>query len=333
MNSSDLFKSLQEVDEELLLRSEVGRMPKHFYMIIRAIAASLALMICGFGLWLALDRDSAESVESLFAVVARAENGVSTEMNLNDSCFNSGGSGESLFHVDFPLFDFVVTPADRQETGQEFFRYDITVSYNGKVVGPKDDHIMVSFMLPVSGSNAPAGYGIVGWFEEPTNIKISLSDKTSGEMVEELTISVCYLPESQGYALTVTESSSCFYEASSREVYQLTEEQLRAPTEELVDAVLEYPYLIDLFSGSSSSVSAYASLRDSFNGLAELEKREDAAAVMLSKYAAAVDLSGEDVSIETLYLRVLLSEPVYAQQLAEGEKTVYFEMLETAANR
>lgn len=118
------------------------------------------------------------------------------------------------------------------------------------------------------------------------------------------------------------------YKVAHREKYQLNQEQLNAPTDELIDDILEYPYLIDLFSSSSISKNAYAILRSSFNGLEELEKRADAATVMLSKYADAIDTREGDASLTTLYLRTLLSEPTYAQKFSDSEKELYMQMCE-----
>lgn len=43
-----------------------------------------------------------------------------------------------------------------------------------------------------------------GWVEEPTDIVITISDRESGMLVEQQTVHVCYVPESQSYELTVT---------------------------------------------------------------------------------------------------------------------------------
>ena len=72
---------------------------------------------------------------------------------------------------------------------------------------------------------------------------------------------------------------------------QLTPEQLALPTAELVEYVLNYENLLDFFYVSSPS-DPYVDIRDGFNGLRELEKRPDAASVLLSRFARVMELDG-----------------------------------------
>ena len=65
--------------------------------------------------------------------------------------------------------------------------------------------------------------------------------------------------------------------------YQLSNEQLNEPTDRLVDIVLCYPYLVDLFCSSGTKDDAYDLLKENFNGLAELEDRADALPVLRAK--------------------------------------------------
>ena len=41
-----------------------------------------------------------------------------------------------------------------------------------------------------------------------------------------------------------------YYECLDRSGYQLTQEQLNAPTDRLVAYILEYPYIVDLYTSS-----------------------------------------------------------------------------------
>ena len=110
--------------------------------------------------------------------------------------------------------------------------------------------------------------------------------------------------------------------------YQLSQEQLDAPTDALIDSILDYPYLVDLFVSSDFERPAYYSLREYFNGLAELENRPDAASVMLSKYADAAAADSDDAAMDAVYLRELLSIPSYFENLSESEAAEYIRISE-----
>ena len=117
-------------------------------------------------------------------------------------------------------------------------------------------------------------------------------------------------------------------DAPDRSQYQLSQEQLDAPTDALIDSILDYPYLVDLFVSSDFERPAYYSLREYFNGLAELENRPDAASVMLSKYADAAAADSDDAAMDAVYLRELLSIPSYFENLSESEAAEYIRISE-----
>lgn len=108
-----------------------------------------------------------------------------------------------------------------------------------------------------------------------------------------------------------------------RSSWQLTSAELNAPTEELVRSILESPYLLDLFHSNSSDNDPYASIITYFNGLSELERREDSATAMLAHLEELTLSKTEWDSLEQLYLTVLLTEPVYANRLTNTEKETY----------
>ncbi len=108
-------------------------------------------------------------------------------------------------------------------------------------------------------------------------------------------------------------------DSKGHEQYQLTKEQLLLPTEELIDEILTYPYLVELFCSNTPDVSAYDSLVRNYNGLAELQTREDAASVMILKLKEAII---EPNCLSDLYLMILLSEPIYQSRLTASERTI-----------
>lgn len=111
-----------------------------------------------------------------------------------------------------------------------------------------------------------------------------------------------------------------------RSSWQLTSAELNAPTEELVRSILESPYILGLFASSSSDHDTYASMRTYFNGLPELESREDASSVMLSLLEEITTSPIEPGSLDMSYLHYLLSEPIYFNRLTDSEKTTYIRL-------
>lgn len=208
MNRYDLYRSFGEIDDEILLRSEARRAPRRLRAVIRAAAAMLALALCAFGVSRALRSGETEAAASWFVVTARAEDGALTPLGPEDWCLNSGGGDGNIFGVDVPLFDLVLTPACWEEDKAAYFKLDASLSYNGNTVGAGDGHVGLTHSFPAPGADEPARYGVVGWFEEPTDLTVTFTDRESGAVVETLTINVTPAEDLEGYRLTVTEIRS-----------------------------------------------------------------------------------------------------------------------------
>lgn len=210
MNRNDLYRSFNEVDEEALLRSELPCSVHRTRPRIRLIAASLALILCIWGAASLLSADDPNSKSATgFVMAAYAVDGNLTELGLNSTClnsyFNSGSSDTRACFpdVDFPLFELIVKPADRDL----YWDTDITISYNGVICDSLvDDHIFVSYLIPLNAHSAAYQYCITGWFEEETDMTITITDRErGGEMIDEFTVHVCYDADAQAYQLTVTD--------------------------------------------------------------------------------------------------------------------------------
>lgn len=106
---------------------------------------------------------------------------------------------------------------------------------------------------------------------------------------------------------------------SNYSVYQLTESQLSSTTAELIEYILDYPYLIELTLSNSSYIDAYSNLKCSFNGLAELETRTDATTALINKMAEKIESDEKYASLSALLLRILILNPVYWNQLSDDE--------------
>lgn len=201
MNKNDLFKSIGEIDEQTLHRTECCRKRKagHGLGLIAAMLAIVLVVFC-FSYLLPTDRPASK----WFVITAQAVEGDWKELDLNEGYFNSGGTNQSIFPADTPLFNFVIKPSDWDNYENEYGKFEVAISYNGKKVESLDDHVVVFTAFPVYGSNDSYEYHVIGWFEETTDITITISDKTTDKIIEEQTVNVCYVADSKAYRLTVT---------------------------------------------------------------------------------------------------------------------------------
>lgn len=213
MTNEELYREFGNIDPELIeAAAPTEKKPKKIVWVKWvAMAACLAILVTG-GL-LGNRSPAPEAPEhsnragSYFVITAQAADGEATELGVSDSCFNSSGTAQgNIFGVDMPLFNFSVCPADLENNEAIYERFEIFVSYNGTVVGEedKDDHIMITYMIPMLGSTGPWMYYISGWFTEPTTVMVNILDKESHEVVETITVYVNYLAEKQGYDLKIT---------------------------------------------------------------------------------------------------------------------------------
>ncbi len=173
-----------------------------------SIAASLSLIVIGgvFGnVFRTSDTPDApeNNIMSYFTLTAYAANGESTELNVSDSCLSSGEPKYNIFGHDMPLFHFDVKPSNLKSNEAVYQRFDISISYNRTLVKDKDEHIMVAYIYSVQSSQT-CGYSIFGWFTEPTDVIVTITDKESCEIVETITVNVKYLADTQEYELKIT---------------------------------------------------------------------------------------------------------------------------------
>lgn len=83
---------------------------------------------------------------------------------------------------------------------------------------------------------------------------------------------------------TPAELALCTTRDEQRALCQIPESILEnMSSEELVDAILNYPYLMDINAYNDYQIG-YQSVRQEFNGLQEFEAREDATKVLINKY-------------------------------------------------
>ena len=214
LNNID-FDMIEDVYESTKAKKKNTKSP---WLKWGAIAACLSLVVMGgiFGnLFRSPDTPDVpqKSIISYFVITAYAANGEATELGLADSCFNSAPTQEGNgFGVDMPLFHFSVTPSDLKNNEAIYDHFDISVSYNGSNVKDKDEHISVTYLIPMQNSSEPWSYSITGWFTEPTDILINIVDKESREIMETITVNVKYLADKQEYELELTNLTTKFSE-------------------------------------------------------------------------------------------------------------------------
>ena len=201
MKGIDLYRSFGEVDEDLLERSQKVGSKKRTIAWAGAVAAVLTVVLAGLsfsGLFNTGVGD--ETPEMPFVITVKAKNGETTQLGLNDTCYNSVGTEQN--NSDKPLFNFIFTPEVWQTTEEIYTSFTAEIFMNGSKLDPKDDRIMMAWIIS-SETGKPMGYDITGWVEDPTDLMICINDQKTGQSLEAVTLHVAYDPSAKAYKLTV----------------------------------------------------------------------------------------------------------------------------------
>lgn len=104
------------------------------------------------------------------------------------------------------------------------------------------------------------------------------------------------------------------------------EELLVMSTEKLVDACLCYPLFGMIYASNESEKAGFREIWNKFNGLQELEKREDAGRVLMEIYQQLdhreVAVSGDDFYLMRMkYLEMILSDNRILNKLSKHERS------------
>ena len=206
LNNID-FDMIEDVYESTKAKK---KKPKSSWIRWGAIAACLCLLVMGGilgNLFHSPDTPDVpqKSITSYFVITAHAANGESTELSISSSCFNSGEAKSNIFGNDMPTFNFSVSPSALKSNEAIYERFDISISYNGTTVAvtDKDEHISIAYLASVHSSQT-YGYSIIGWFTEPTDVVVTITDKESRAVVEEISVNVKYDANRQEYELKLT---------------------------------------------------------------------------------------------------------------------------------
>lgn len=193
-------KYIKEADPEVKSKRKAPAWTKWVAMV-----ACLSLIITGglFGNIFHSPDTPDNSILSYFVITAHAANGETKVLNVSDSFVSSGEPKYNMFGHNIPLFSFDVEPSDLKSNEAVYQRFDISISYNGTPVKNKDEHIMVAYLASAHTSQT-YGYTIFGWFTEPTDVVVTITDKESKAVVEEMTVNVKYDANRQEYELKLT---------------------------------------------------------------------------------------------------------------------------------
>lgn len=195
---SALYEGLSNIDERFLHEAVTDQTNKTVWKQAAAMAATIVLII------------------GLFSIIpsVNASNGATpTLLDRYLSSFLPGYEPEPLFG-DHPIFQFSVAPKNWQhEPGLLQKLYSLEVEYNGIVATesmyPGTDHIQVNL---VSGKDN-SFFSIIGWFDEPTYITISLIEKETQSVVQKQVVYINYLADEEKYETIVAEVS--YYEGGN----------------------------------------------------------------------------------------------------------------------
>ena len=204
LNNID-FDMIEDVYESTKAKK---KKPKSSWLKWGAMAACLSLVVMG-GIFGNLFRSPnapdvpENNIMSFFTITAHAANGETKVLNVSDSFVSSGEPKYNMFGHNIPLFSFDVEPSDLKSNESVYQRFDISISYNGTPVKNKDEHIMVAYLASAHTSQT-YGYTIFGWFTEPTDVVVTITDKESKAVVEEITVNVKYDANLQEYELKLT---------------------------------------------------------------------------------------------------------------------------------
>ncbi len=207
MTGKNIYQALGGLDPHLIWKAapseENKPSKKHKATLVKwgAIAACFVLVfsICILPIW---DSPDSSAYRSVLALTVYAADGTEQSVVLDQSCLKSSISGKEAFGKDVPTFEFYVAPVKYGEEGDVFQKYDMEISYNGKVVEAEDEHIRLLYVVPQEGIYGIGRYGIIGWFDEPTDIIVTLKDKENGEIVEKMTVNVSYSKAAEAYQIT-----------------------------------------------------------------------------------------------------------------------------------
>lgn len=121
------------------------------------------------------------------------------------------------------------------------------------------------------------------------------------------------------YSVIHTEAWKSMTRGERIQACQIPEETLAdMPTDELLEAVLQYPFLIDMMLCDSYR-TGFVHVYNECSALRELGNRKDFSDAVIETYQAAARSVSSERDTENLFLQIILAQPEMTNQCTEEE--------------
>ena len=205
MNGMDVYNSITRLDENLADGYLNGGKRSFRKRLIVKIIASVLLAAVLITVMAVINKKN----EPLFVLTASAGNGESMTLYTNGCPNNVPAEYHiNIFGNNDPCFNFQIWPEDSGgRTRTEYFNISVRYEYLGEVVSvtgeTKDEHLRIGLLTKTTYDSHFYGYVITGQFSEPATVYVYITEKETGESVENYRIQVEYSAERGEYGLTV----------------------------------------------------------------------------------------------------------------------------------
>ena len=294
-----LLDATSGIREEFLEEAATAKPAKTPWLRVAAIAAVLALVIGG--LLLKPAADPQEPVMPLFGIRAYAQEGVLAKLEtVGDS--SALVSGKSHLFPGKDTFTLEIYLANEDRSRVDLTDYEFRCFHRGGYLKPgdSDGSLSVTFL----DENGVYGYRLTGWCDDFTLMDISVKDE-------------------DGLILYQRSMRIDYHEHYTTEIYTAYNYDESISTEKLIDNILAQDYSrMEIFS--SDIVIPYSDYANHYGGFWLLEKREDAASLLLQRWLKEMEEKKDKlqyyVSVDqTGLLGTILAQDVHWNRLSEAE--------------
>lgn len=297
-----LLDATEGIREEYIEEAAACRRSRPAWVAVAAAAAVLALVM-GLAAWLRDTEPSAGQIP-FFAIRAYAQDGsLATLESAGDSSNLAAGESDRFPGKQTYTLEIYLTNEDRSRV--DLSDYQFRCFHKGRYLEPGDSDDLLSITL--LEENGIYGYRIIGWCEDYDLLDISVRDK-DGMILYQKSMRIDY-----NWQYSTKVFTSYNYDEG------LTTEELIA---KILDSGQDYSRTELL---SSSIVPSYSAYANQYGGFRELEKREDAASLLLQRWLKEMEVKKDMlqyyVSVDnTGLLGNMLAQDVYWDQLSEAER-------------
>lgn len=207
MNGMDVYNSITKLDESVIDSSLTKKKYRFGKALIIKTAVCAVLIAAAFITYAVIKKNGGG--KTAFSLTAYAENGESMALYTNGWPNNVPAEYHiNIFGNNDPCFNFLIWPEDSGgRTRTEYFNISVRYEYLGEAVSitaeTKDDHLRLGFLVKKNYDSHFSGYAIMGQFSEPATVYVYITEKETGESVENYRIQVEYSAERGEYELTV----------------------------------------------------------------------------------------------------------------------------------